>query len=361
MLVYFFAPVRLLCQIIIIEYFHINIHKINHLIINEVILLQKLWSKPVLLVSRCLTNNKCRYDGTNSPCSTLDSLKEFTDIIEICPEVDIGLPTPRNPVRLISKSDEIRLVQVSSEKDYTDLMKTLSNDVLTRLDKIEGFLLKSKSPSCGMGDVRIYSSLDKGSSFKKGSGIFSQEIENHFSHIPIEDDGRIKNFTIRENFLTKIFTLASFNSLKDNISMKDLIDFHSSNKLLLMSFSQVGMKRLGKIVANHDNLSLEELTQLYYAELCNILKRTPRYTSIINVMNHALGYFNDDITKDEQIFIEETIDKYRVGKVPLSVPLNLLKGLAIRFKNEYLLNQSFLEPYPEELIDISDSGKGVSH
>ncbi|MGL5245797.1 MAG: YbgA family protein, partial [Sarcina sp.] len=211
----------------------------------------------------------------------------------------------------------------------------------------------------GIKDVKVYSSTEKGSSCFRSKGLFASIIKNSFFYLPIEDEGRLTNFNIREHFLTSIFTLSSFKDIKNIPTIDKLKKFHSMNKLLLMSYSQLGLKRLDKIITNYNNLNLNEVYLLYEEELYNQLKTSPKYSSKINTFNHAFGYFSDYLSKEEKDFYLEILQKYSTGKLSTNVIINLLKNYAIRFNNEYLLSQTLLEPYPEALLDLNDSGNGI--
>ncbi|WP_055667381.1 YbgA family protein [Desnuesiella massiliensis] len=321
----------------------------------------KDWHKPKLFISRCLLNIPCRYNGIGAPDKIIDKLEPYIEIVETCPEQAIGLPTPRETLRLVKIEEGIRLLKSNNDEDLTESMSNFSKDYLCNLGEVDGFLLKGKSPSCGLKEVRVYTSIKKGSISTKGNGLFASEVIKLYNGIPIEDEGRLKNFNIREHFFNRIFTLSHFRYVKSLRNITYLIRFHSNNKLLFMAYNQKELKKLGNIVANHDKKEINELLKDYEMQLLKVLSKTPRYTSNINMLMHAFGYLSKGLSKEEKAFILELIEKYRIGKVPLSVPTNVIKAQAIRFKENYLLSQSFLEPYPEELMDISDSGKGVSH
>ena len=318
------------------------------------------WSKPRIVVSKCLGTTPCRYNGEASTFDLYIRLQPFIEFKEVCPESAIGLPTPREVIRLVNNNGNIKLIEYSTQKEYTNDMIKFSESFINDLNEIDGFLLKSRSPSCGTRDVKVYNGTEKGASSSKGKGIFGGLIQNKFNYLPIEEEGRLKNFSIRNHFLSSIFTLAEFSEVKTNKDLSSLVKYHSRHKLLFMSYNQTELKKLGRIVANHNSLNIVELIDSYNMGLLKLLSRTPRYTSNINVLMHALGYFSEYLNSREKEFMLSIIDKYRAGKVPLSVPINIVKSHAIRFNNQYLLEQSFLEPYPEELIDISDSGKGIS-
>ncbi|MGL5085536.1 MAG: YbgA family protein [Clostridium sp.] len=321
----------------------------------------KIWTKPTLIVSKCLGESKCRYDGTAATSKILNRLRAYTNVIEVCPEEGIGLSTPRNTIRLVSENDEIKVLDNKTHADYTKQMVEFAQEMVVEFETLKptGFLFKGKSPSCGLTDVKIYNSLDKSSPHIKGSGLFSAKILECFSQTPIEEDGRISNFNIREHFLTRLFTLSDFEDCTKVNNINSLIEFHSKNKLLFMSYSQTGLKTLGHIVANHEKLPIDQVYNLYYTALNKQIEKAPKYKPLINTYNHSIGYFTENLGKEEIDFFYETLDKFRNGKVSTNVIVNLLKSYAVRFNNDYLLSQTILEPYPEELIDLCDSGKGI--
>lgn len=316
------------------------------------------YSKPVIVVSKCLGFSACRYNGVTIYDEFVNMLKKYADFRPICPEVEIGLGVPRNPVRVVSINNSLRLIQPSTNIDLTETMNNFAYSFLNSIDEIDGFILKSRSPSCGIKDVKIYPSKENSMVIGKGSGFFGLAVIDRFPNLPVEDEGRLTNFRIREHFLTKIFTFAKFREIKSSKSMKQLVKFHSESKMLLMSYNQKEMRMLGRIVANFEKKSIDVLIKEYEEHLLSAFKQIPKYTSNINVLMHGLGYFSDNLSHEEKAFFLDILEKYRLGKVPLSVPLSILRSYIVRFKQEYLIQQNFFRPYPEELIEISDSGKG---
>jgi uncharacterized protein YbgA (DUF1722 family)/uncharacterized protein YbbK (DUF523 family) len=317
--------------------------------------------KPIVVVSRCLGFEACRYNGQMDGCNLVEKLKEFVDFITVCPEVAIGLETPREAIRVI-KEDELspsRLVQHETERELSVEMLEFGEKFLLSLPKIDGFILKSKSPSCGIKEVKIYKGIQKGSASVKGKGLFGELVLKKFSNIAIEDDGRVKNYNIRQHFLSKLYLMKNFRVIKESMSIEDLVEFHSTNKLLLMSYNQKQLKILGNIIGRHGKLSAQLVYEEYEMNLALALNKLPRYTSNINVLTRSMGYFSDKLTHREKQFILDTIEQYRESKVPFSVPLYVIKSNAIRFEEKNLINQSFFEPYPLELDNVTDSGKGL--
>lgn len=289
----------------------------------------------------------------------VDRLKTYVDFVTVCPEVEIGLGVPRKPIRLISVGGEVRLKQFETAADMTDKMKNFAASFLEGLDHVDGFILKGRSPSCGIKDVKLYPDLGKVAALKgKGEGIFGAEVLKRFSHLAVEDEGRLTNFTIREHFLTKLYSLARLKILMKDPTMKSLVDFHARNKFLLMSYSQAKLRELGRVVANHEKKHMADVVAGYSRGFIEAFSRQPRYTTNVNVLTHALGHFSDSLNKDEKAFFMESLDKYQRRKLPLSVPLSIIRSYIARFGEEYLANQTYFNPYPEDLVDIRDSGAG---
>ena len=318
----------------------------------------KRFVKPKVVVSKCLEFQACRYDGQLIKDQTVHTLLPFVEFIPVCPEVEIGLGTPRDVIRVVKEDDEAKLIQPSTNRDLTAEMNQFSTQFLAEVGEIDGFILKNRSPSCGLTDVKIYSGNEKSPVIGSGSGLFGEKVKQGFSHLAIEDEGRLRNFTIREHFLTKLFTIASFKKLKKEGLIHDLVQFHAENKYLFMAYQPTLLKKLGNIVGNHEKKPLQEIFDTYEIGLCELFKKLPKYTSNINVCQHLYSFFSKDLSQKEKEFFLSLTEKYQKKKIPLSSLTSLLKSWAIRFENEYLLKQSYFEPYPEKLIEISDSGKG---
>lgn len=316
--------------------------------------------KPKILLSKCLTDAVCRYDGQKCTEQFIESLSEFADFILVCPERGMGMEVPRQPLRLVKDGELIRLMQLSTALDYTDKMQSFTDSFIPSDIDIDGAIFKSKSPSCGISGVKVYKDILKGASIAKDKGLFASFILEKYNAYPIEDEGRLKNFRIREKFLTVVFTYSEFKSIKKKNDIDVLMDFHSKNRLLFMAYNQIKQKELDEIIDKHEKKDIKLLFCEYELILLKLLDKMPRYTSNAKVMMHTLGHFLNDISINEKEYILKLIEEYNQGEVPLSVPLSVLKYNAIRFNNNYLLNQTFLEPYPKELVTITDSGKGIA-
>lgn len=314
--------------------------------------------KPKIFVSRCLGFAACRWNGETIPDRFVESLKPYASFVTECPEATIGLGIPRDPIRIVLDNNKYRLQQLNTGKDVTADMEKFSEDFLSSMEEVDGFILKDRSPSCGLKDVKVYHSLKPGSSLGKTSGFFAKEVLKRFAHLAVETEMRLTNFNLREDFLTKIFVFAEFRKLKEKPKMSELVRFHASNKLLLMAYSQKELKTLGQVVANHQKKQVNDVFESYGDHLYKAFAGIPRYTSNINVMMHALGYFSKKLSQDEKKFFLNTLEEYRREQAPLSVPLSLLRAYIVRFKEDYLAEQTFFEPYPAGFISVRDSGKG---
>ncbi len=319
-------------------------------------MVKRCFTKPIVVSSKCIEFAACRWNGLVIKDDFVRQLIPFVEFRPICPEFEIGLGIPREPIRVVRIKDKPILYQLATGKDFSEQMNKFTRGHLESLDEVDGFILKSRSPSCGIKDVKIYGGIDKAPVTGKGAGFFGQAVIDRYPDLPVEDEGRLTNFRIREHFLTRIFTLASWRKLDK--SMAALVEFQKSNKLLLMAYNQKEMRILGRIVANHEKKRIDFVFSEYGVHLRKALATIPRVSSNINVLTHALGYFKTGLKTAEKSHFLKTVDKYREGKIPLSVPVGIIHSWIARFGQEYLVEQTYFEPYPEELIQASDSGKG---
>jgi uncharacterized protein YbgA (DUF1722 family)/uncharacterized protein YbbK (DUF523 family) len=314
--------------------------------------------RPKIVVSKCLGFAACRYNGQSIRVTTVEGLLPYADLTPVCPEVEIGLGVPRSPLRLIDMDGGVRLVQPATGLDATEKMRRFSQGFLAAQSDVDAFLVKSRSPSCGYRDTKLYPSAERTAPSAKGSGLFGASIGSRFPRSALEDEARLRNFTIRERFLTKLFTLARFRTVKAARSAGELVAFHTANKLLLVSRSQQEARRLGRIVANIEKRPVSEVIDEYEECLAAALLAPSRRPSNINVLQHAFGHISKRLSSKEKRFFLEALDDYRVGKIPLSSVISVMDSWIVRFDDEYLRGQTFFQPYPSALSDVSDSGKG---
>lgn len=302
-------------------------------------------------VSSCLLGEKVRFDGGHKLDRFLtETLGEYVDYVPVCPEVEIGLPTPRETLRLVGPADAQRLVFTKSGEDITERMLAWARKRVVQLEEEDlcGFVFKSKSPSSGMERVKLYDA--NGSPNQQGVGVFARVFMEHFPLLPVEEDGRLHDPRLRENFVELLFTLKRWRAcLAAGKSRGGLVAFHSSHKLLLLAHSTEIYRQMGRLVANQQGLELEGVFDQYQFLLIKGLRLKTTAAKHANVLHHVLGYFKKQLSGDEKQEILQIIDDYRRGLVPLIVPITLLNHFVRKYDQPYLQQQLYLRPHPLEL------------
>ena len=319
--------------------------------------------RPNVFVSACLEYDACRFDGTMISDDYVKRMKDVVNVIRVCPELMIGLGAPREAVRLVQRKDEEqKLLSSVHGHDYTEKMDHFITSYIDKLKNkdVDGFLLKAKSPTCGIGDVKVYQDIGKAQmSSARQDGMYGAAIKAHFPDHPIETERRISNYQIRENFFIHVFTMARFRKMKEDFAYKKFVEFHTVNKYLFMTYHQVTMTKLGQILANHDKLPHETVLDQYETVLRKLLHGEPSRKRRINTLTHIYGYFKNDLTTEEKEYYFNALDDYMDYRIPYSSVLYILKGFAVRFQQEYLLKQTIFQPFPKELTLVLDSGNKI--
>ena len=310
--------------------------------------------RPRVFVSSCLAGKAVRYNGLSSPCELADNLAPFAEIVDHCPEVEIGLGVPRSPIRIVAESGDLtrlRLVQPETGAELGETMRAWANKTLDGLGEVDGFIMKSKSPSSGVYDVKVYSgTAGQPAITTRGAGFFGAEILSRYPDSAIEDDGRLNDDRIRDNFLKRIFTSARFRLVKSGGRASDLVRFHADNKLLFMSYNQGIMREMGRVAAKLKGPDAAVAFDEYERLMKLLLAHTYRPSNVVNALMHAFGYFKEGLTAAEKKHFLDGLEKYREGLVPVSVPVALIDSWIIRFGESYLATQTLFRPYPEEII-----------
>ncbi|KHE72540.1 DUF523 and DUF1722 domain-containing protein [Halobacillus sp. BBL2006] len=315
---------------------------------------------PKVVVSQCLEFGEVRYNGAVIPDKAVQRMRPYVEFIPVCPEVEIGLGVPREVIRIVD-DEEQQLIQPKTGENLTSTMKDFSKAFLSQLTEVDGFLLKNRSPTCGMQDVKVYQSEKNSQVVSKTSGLFASEILQQFGGLAIEEEGRLKNFTLRHHFLTKLFTLASFRTMKKNGGMRDLQAFHSQNKYLFMAYQPGILKQMGRLIANHGHLPFDEVVEYYEERLHRLMEKPAKSSAHVNVCQHMAGYFKRELSSKEKEGFQSLLNQYVDEKVPLSAVLSVLQSWVDRFQSAYLKKQTYFTPYPLELVEITDSGKGRAY
>lgn len=302
-------------------------------------------------ISTCLLGENVRYDGGHKRDNYLvNILGRYVEYVPVCPEVECGMPIPREAMRLIGNPGSPRLVQRSSGTDVTNQMEEWIPGKLKQLEKEQlcGFIFQKNSPSSGLYRIKVYN--EKGMGEKKGVGIFARAFTKQFPYLPVEDDGRLHDPMLRENFIQRIFVEYRWkNLLAAGPSRSDLVSFHTQHKLLLMAHSPSLMRELGAIVAHISEGSLDSVYDAYYDKLISCLKLPSTIKKNVNVLQHIAGYFKKQLSTDEKKEIGEIINSYHQHTVPLIVPVTIMNHYIRKYKEEYLGGQYYLHPHPDEL------------
>lgn len=301
-------------------------------------------TKPKIVISRCFFQ-PVRYNGGIVIDQFVEKLKPYIEYLDFCPESDIGLGVPRQRLIIVEDGLSKRLIQPETGKDFTEQMIDYANTTVSSIDEIDGFILKAKSPSCGVGSTKLYRD---GSIAGKTDGFFAEAIKKSFPHLPVEDEGRLRDEGIRKHFLTRVFAFSELRQLCIDPKPKYLVDFHSKYKFLIMSYSQKHLQELGQIVAD-GKMSIEDKIDKYKEKFYQAFAKKTNRKRNVNVFMHILGYVSKNLNEREKKHILQLIDRYSKGNIEMKVITELFKSLAYRFENEYIVLQKFLEPYPPEL------------
>jgi uncharacterized protein YbgA (DUF1722 family)/uncharacterized protein YbbK (DUF523 family) len=302
-------------------------------------------------ISSCLLGEMVRYDGGHQLDRYLrDTLGSYFEYVPVCPEVEMGLPTPRETLRLVAGDDGPRLVFSRSGEDITERMRNWAEKRVTELaqEQLCGFIFKAKSPSSGMERVKLYDR--NGVPAKQGVGLFARTFMEHFPLLPVEEDGRMHDPHLRENFIECVFVFKRWRDLlAGGMNAAGLVAFHTRHKLLLLSHSPELYREMGKLVAQAGKLPPDDLTEHYQQLLMKAMRLHASVRKQVNVLQHLLGYFKRQLTADEKQEVLELIEHYRHGTVPLVVPITLLNHFVRKYREPYLAGQFYLQPHPVEL------------
>ncbi len=303
-------------------------------------------------ISSCLLGENVRFDGGHKQHSYVQqTLGRYFEFRPFCPEVAIGLGIPRKPIRLVRKqgSDDIRCVStVDADRDFTDALADSAEQQAHWHKDLCGYILKRASPSCGMERVKVYS--DKGMPCNDGTGIYAATMMKNFPELPVEEEGRLGDSRLRENFIQRVYVMWRWKILlRSGVTVGKLVDFHARHKLILMSHDQQDYRALGKQVAALRRDNLEEQLPLYLHGLMTALRKIATVGNHVNVLQHIQGYLKQDLDREDKQELVQCIDDYRKGVVPLIVPITLLNHHFRRNPDEYIERSWYMKPYPSEL------------
>lgn len=307
--------------------------------------------KPIIGISACLLGQEVRFDGGHKRDRFItDILGRYVEFYPLCPEMESGMGAPRDSLRLTDVTGEVRLITNKTGEDKTQQLQQWCDTRTREIEEIPfcGFIFKSKSPSCGLHRVKVYG---KHMAEKKGQGLFAKSFQEHFPLIPLEEEGRLHDDALRENFIERLFIMQRWYTLiESQPTLHDLLTFHTKHKYLLMSHSPNKSKELGAFLAAGKKDEIQSLLTGYQEKLFPIMSQIATAKKQTNTLHHIMGYFKKDLTKDEKAELVEVIDRYHDKLVPLIVPITLLNHYVRKYQPEYLRDQYYLNPHPMELM-----------
>ncbi len=326
---------------------------------------------PRIIMSECLELEACRYNAQTIRSSVMRLVEPYVELVPICPEVEIGLGVPRDPIRLVAgegwsgsgddgPADEaagpsLRLIQPSTSRDLTERMTSFSHGFADATADVDGLLLKSRSPSCGIKDVKVYSGAEGAPVVGKDAGMFAGIMMDRYPEAAMEDEGRLTNAEIRHHWLTRIFASARLRAaLADGPA--GLVDFHTRYKLVLMAHSPAGQRELGRLVAEAGR-AFDDVAPAYRAGFAEAVAEPAGRGANVNVIQHAQGYFKRELAGAEKRQFGDLQAQYREGQLPLQALLAVLGSWVERFDEPYLREQAYFRPYPRALVVAADSGR----
>ncbi|MCF6765602.1 DUF523 and DUF1722 domain-containing protein [Thiotrichales bacterium 19S3-7] len=310
--------------------------------------------KILIAVSSCLLGNNVRFNGANSHKKLItEELSQLFEYHAICPELYAGLGVPREPIFFEKNAQEIILKQHKTDQNLTQTLAQSSNDLIEKLPKVYGFILKKSSPSCGHKSVKVYNKEHR-VIHNKADGLFVQVLKQKLPLLPVEDEGRLNDACLKEHFIKRVLlTYQASELLLSCQSTSDLIDFHTKHKMLLRLHHPVNQKALGRLVARIDKDNFNQIVKQYYQLFLSSFIKVAKNGNHYTILQRILREINKLISKNERDNLQRTIKAYHQGVLPLIVPIELIKHYLVRYDIEFLKQQSYLFLYPESMSLMS--------
>ena len=303
-------------------------------------------------VSRCLLGEEVRFDGGHKRDRFLtDVLSRYVEWVPVCPEVEAGLGTPREAMRLVGDAKRPQLITITSERNLTKPVTAFAERKLETLEhtNLSGYIFKKDSPSCGIERVKLYNA--RGMPSRDGAGLFARAFTERFPLVPVEDEGRLCDPVLRDNFLERIFCYHRWQVLvRSPLTRQSVVDFHTIHKYLLMAHSRDGYQSLGRLVARAHCYTPKTLADLYGRLFMTALAVKATRRKQVNVLQHLIGHLKDRLVPKERAELDGTLADYHQAIVPLIVPVTLIKHYATMYEVGYLQQQVYLNPHPKELM-----------
>ena len=303
-------------------------------------------------ISSCLLGQRVRFDGGHKKDEFLTShFGRFVEWVPLCPEVEIGLGVPRESLRLVDEKKGIRLIAPRSGTDHTELMSKWAKQQVRFIadQELSGYVLKRSSPSCGLERVKVYRGT--GLLHRAGRGLFAEALLDQLPNLPTEEEGRLNDPRLRENFVSQVFCYKRWQDLlKEGLTHSRIMQFHAQHKFLLMAHGQTGMRSLGNLLGRSGkSVHANPLGAKYFDKFCEVMRQTPTRRNHANVLQHLAGYFSVHLTPDDRAELAQVINSYRRERLPLIVPVTLVRHYVRKLNVQYLEDQVYLNPHPDEL------------
>ena len=317
------------------------------------------YARPIIGISKCLEFDMCRYDGSRINNNFVRNMKKYVDFVQVCPEVGIGLGTPRKPIRLVKIDGVKNLYQPSSEKNLTEEMHNFTKKFVSSVDNLDGFIFKRDSPTCGISNVRLYHKLGTDSGYQKTTGMFSEGVSAEFPNMVKEDEKRLENITIREHFLTRIFVLANLRESLELQSVEKLFEFYSKNMLLFLCHDEKLTAELGVLFTHEDNFKIisKKFENIIYEILSFPIQKSP----MMNTFDYMFNFVKSKLSESEKSHYQSLIGEFENNLITHSEISTLLYSWALRYNVQLIIEQSLFDPFPKNLLlDLVESKKQYS-
>jgi uncharacterized protein YbgA (DUF1722 family)/uncharacterized protein YbbK (DUF523 family) len=309
-------------------------------------------SIPKIGISSCLLGKKVRFDaGHKRDRYITDILGELVAFVPVCPEIEVGMGVPREAVRLVGTVEAPKMVGNKTGEDWTARMNRYARQRVRKdnLADLSGFILKNRSPSCGMERVKLYP--ESGSSERKATGLFARALLDYFPDLPIEEEGRLCDASLRDNFIVRVFAYHRLQRLyAERFKRGEMVAFHTSHKYLMLAHSPKHYTELGRLVARIKGTPVKEFKQQYQTLFMEGLHGLATVKKNVNVLQHIAGFLRDRASDGDREDVRAAIDDYHHGLVPLIVPITLVRHFVGKYEIEYIRDQVYLNPHPKELM-----------
>jgi uncharacterized protein YbbK (DUF523 family)/uncharacterized protein YbgA (DUF1722 family) len=308
--------------------------------------------RPIVLVSKCLEFENVRYNGQLVRSRIVRDLMPLVDFVKVCPECDIGMGVPRDPIRIVKKGEDYRLVQPGTGEDLTDRMDAFTDAFLASLSDVDGFIFKSGSPTIGIRNIKVYAGTEMAPVVEKGAGFFAKKILAKYAGFPMEEDDRLRNYRIRSHFLTQLFTFADFRSVRMSGSLEKLEKFNKRNMFMFLFYDSATYRKMCDLIADNGSAGYEDTVQIvssYETLLKRLMRKPGSCESRIAVARNMLSRFHEAISSGEKEYYENMFANYRENRIGEDALTEVLRLSVVRYGGEDIGDQTILYPYPETL------------